>query len=241
MIWLEQWRALAGRIEGLIRAGEFLSSAMRTHSADEFSVVRKSLKPELKSVTVELKVFSEGYGHELPPKGLEAIQRYIAGNWYEAMGKSGSSGASFELQVLAPLAAFRSECPEYLVRDTEIEGRNLTELAFEHLRRQIVVDGVRQKWQKAFGRHETACERLGAVHLLSHGIWAFKVFDLERLQTLYMETLLKIGLHLQRRFLVLSSSLSGRLSSNEKTLMSWREREEIRLLCTLREFWATSN
>ena len=77
--------------------------------------------------------------------------------------------------MLAPLAAFRSEF-EYLIRDAEIEGRSLTELAFEHLRRQIVVDkDVRKKWNAAFNRRETACERLGAVHLLSHGIWAFKI------------------------------------------------------------------
>jgi hypothetical protein len=52
-----------------------------------------------------------------PPKGFEALQRYGARNWYEEMGKSSASGASFEIQVLAPLAAFRSEF-EYLIRDT---------------------------------------------------------------------------------------------------------------------------
>jgi 16S rRNA G966 N2-methylase RsmD len=52
----------------------------------------------------------------------------------------------------------------------------MTELAFEHLRRCLVVDeNVKAKWQKAFKKHETACEKLGAIHLLSHGIWAFKV------------------------------------------------------------------
>jgi hypothetical protein len=49
-------------------------------------------------------------------------------------------------------------------------------MAFEHLRRQLMVDeDIRKKWQDAFGKHETACEKLGAIHLLSHGIWAFKV------------------------------------------------------------------
>jgi hypothetical protein len=29
--------------------------------------------------------------------------------------------------------------------------------------------------KKAYDNHETSCEKLGSVHLLSHGIWAFKV------------------------------------------------------------------
>jgi hypothetical protein len=41
----------------------------------------------------------------------------------------------------------------------------------------VVDKNVRAKWQAAWkksGGHETRCEQLGAVHLLSHGIWAFK-------------------------------------------------------------------
>jgi hypothetical protein len=78
-------------------------------------------------------------------------------------------------KTLVPLAAFRSEF-EYLLQDHEVESRSAVELAFEHLRRLIVVDDqVRKKWQAGFEQHETHCERLGSVHLLSHGIWAFKV------------------------------------------------------------------
>jgi hypothetical protein len=74
-----------------------------------------------------------------------------------------------------PLAAFRSEL-DYLLRDAEVEVRNAVELAFEHLRRLIAVDEtVRTAWRDAFDRHEIRCEQLGSVHLLSHGIWAFKV------------------------------------------------------------------
>jgi hypothetical protein len=40
----------------------------------------------------------------------------------------------------------------------------------------IVADAtVREKWQESFKKGEVACEKLGAVHLLLHGIWAFKV------------------------------------------------------------------
>jgi hypothetical protein len=170
MTWLQQWRDLAARIDGLIRAGEFLVSAFKVNSADAFSVVRKSLLPELVAIIGEIEELGKTYASELPQQAFVALRKYVDQGW----GKSFNDGP-IDIQTLAPLASFRSQF-EYLIRDAEAEGRSLTELAFEHLRRQLVVDkDIRKKWQDAFKTHETACERLGAVHLLSHGIWAFKI------------------------------------------------------------------
>lgn len=170
MTWLEQWRDLAARIDGLIRAGEFLVSSFKVNSSDAFEVVRKSFKPELVAIIAEIKHLGETYASELPQQASAALQKYVTQDWNKSFNH-----AEIDIQALAPLASFRSQF-EYLIRDAEAEGRSLTELAFEHLRRQLVVDkDIRKKWQDAFEKHETACERLGAVHLLSHGIWAFKV------------------------------------------------------------------
>ena len=175
MTWLEQWRALAARIDGLIRAGEFLVSAFRVNGTDNFEVFKHSFLPELVAVSTEIEQFGKIYAGELPQKASEALQKYIAlQSGITQLWQGRNNIGPVDIQALAPLASFRSQF-EYLIRDSEVEGRNLTELAFEHLRRQLVVDAdVRTKWQNAFKRHETACERLGAVHLLSHGIWAFK-------------------------------------------------------------------
>lgn len=173
MTWLQQWQALAARIEGLLRAGEFLVSAFRVNSSDVFSVVRKSFLPELTAINTEIENLGQTYASELPPQASEALQKYVAQGWGTAF-----NDGKIDIQALAPLASFCSQF-EYLIRDSEIEGRNITELAFEHLRRHLVVDDdVRTKWRNAFQAHETACERLGAIHLLSHGIWAFKVMAL---------------------------------------------------------------
>ena len=69
--------------------------------------------------------------------------------------------------------------------------RSRSEFAFAHLQRSIVVDeAFRKKWQDAFAAGETVCEGLGAVHLLSHGIWAFKVNAAgERTDLVYAEPL----------------------------------------------------
>jgi hypothetical protein len=76
---------------------------------------------------------------------------------------------------LIPTAIFLSHF-NYLIEDIEIQGRTATELAFEHLRRLIAIDeDVRAKWSYAYKQGEIAYEKMGAVHLLAHGIWAFKV------------------------------------------------------------------
>ena len=62
-----------------------------------------------------------------------------------------------------------------VLADSEVAWRSTTERAFEHLQRTIVVDhDARRRWNDAFRNDEPACERLGAVHLLWHGIWGFK-------------------------------------------------------------------
>jgi hypothetical protein len=63
-----------------------------------------------------------------------------------------------------------------LLADSEVVWRATTERAFEHLQQTIVVDpDARRRWKDAFEENEPACERLGAIHLLWHGIWGFKV------------------------------------------------------------------
>lgn len=171
MNWVEQWRALSARIEGLLSAGEFVLSAFRVNSSDVFSVVRKSLVPEFQAILAELQKFKNNHATELPSQAATALATFLGQGWQPFANNQGN----VNIQILVPLAAFRSQF-DYLIQDSEIEMRNLTELAFEHLRRMIVVNlDVRQKWAEAFQTHETSCERLGAVHLLGHGIWAFKV------------------------------------------------------------------
>jgi hypothetical protein len=58
---------------------------------------------------------------------------------------------------------------------SEEPRRRLVDRAFLHLNRTLTVDDiVRNHWIDAFAHHETRCEQLGALHLLSHGVFAFK-------------------------------------------------------------------
>lgn len=65
--------------------------------------------------------------------------------------------------------------PDFVVgvglADTQERLRNVSDRAIAHLQRSIAVDeALREKWKTAFDHHETACEKLGAVHLLLHSI-----------------------------------------------------------------------
>ena len=178
MHWNEQWLALFARIEGLMRAAEFAISSFSVSQADAFEVVEKSILPQFRSIIDELSQFNARYSVEFPGAAARALDKFIArmdGETSLQLGYQnvrGSNGPE-RIQILGLLAAFRSEF-EYLIRDSEIEMRSLTELSFEHLRRTILVDpDVRKKWSDAFKAGEPKCEKLGAVHLLGHGIWAF--------------------------------------------------------------------
>jgi len=73
------------------------------------------------------------------------------------------------------LTSFESEMT-YLMADGQAAIRSRTERAFTHLQRLIVADAsTRDKWIEALESGETECEKRGAVHMLAHGIWAFKV------------------------------------------------------------------
>ncbi len=72
------------------------------------------------------------------------------------------------------LAALRIPLDNAL-RANEGTRRRLVERAFVHLNRMLAVDeDVRTRWERAFAQGETRCEQLGGLHLLSHGIYAFK-------------------------------------------------------------------
>lgn len=79
--------------------------------------------------------------------------------------------------VLALSALLASVIPalEYELRSDQEELSDASQVAFAHLKRSIVVDpGIRASWQAALSAGEVECERHGAIHLLSHRLWAFK-------------------------------------------------------------------
>ncbi len=167
MAWMEDWRSISARIEGLMKAGEYFQAGMNQKASDQYGVLRKSIVPEVETIHQLLHDFYMKYYLELPINASESINQFINAGWKDKIDET--------LKAFAAILIFRGEF-EFLIKDSETEVINLTELSFEHLRRSIVVNKeIAAKWVNAFNEHETACEKLGAVHLLSHGLWAFKV------------------------------------------------------------------
>jgi hypothetical protein len=72
------------------------------------------------------------------------------------------------------LASIHAELNHAMADHDEVMRSHVAR-AFRHLQRSLVADSdFRIKWLAAFEKGETACEQLGGVHLLLHGIWAFK-------------------------------------------------------------------
>lgn len=183
-MWFDRWIAVSARIAGLVNAGNLMALTFAGTHTDNFGIGKKWIVPELEAIKEELREFATEYCAALPADAGAALKRFL-----ESAGTgSGIEGAS-NIQAIVPFEIFRAEF-EYLIRDRELEARTLTELAFEHLGRLLVVDkDTKAKWSKAFDSHETQCEQLGAVHLLSHGIWGFKYRLWDLRQTWYSASL----------------------------------------------------
>lgn len=177
MSWLSEWQALSSRINGIVDAANFFFNSQRNSSSDERGVRKKVLLKTAMDIENDLARFTEGFCSVIPVQACECIERFL--QMVKGLGQYDQTGEGFlpsDVQLLITgLAAFRSEFA-YIISDNEAISKRITERAFIHLQRSIVADSsIRQKWQDAFKKREERCEQLGAVHLLSHGIWAFKV------------------------------------------------------------------
>jgi len=176
MNWYHEWQALSARIQGLLDAGVFFYSALQHSSADDQSVRKKILLRDAQQIFSSLNDYLQSYRSAFPERALASLERFLNQKEIKEFNFN-PSGAQIRGRVqfaLTSLAAFRSEF-SYVISDTQAVALRITERAFVHLQRSIMVnDDIRKNWIAAFDIGETKCEKLGALHLLSHGIWAFK-------------------------------------------------------------------
>lgn len=176
MTYLDDWKALSSRIRGLMKAGQLYARFLAVNSSDSYRVGQR-LYEQSQSVLSELQSFQDRFRQSLSPAALHSVDRLMERVSRITGGASTSTGLERERErgMLVLLVAFEAEM-SFILSDTQETIRARSERAFSHLQRSIVVDSAfQEKWQAAFREGEVACERLGAVHLLLHGIWAFKV------------------------------------------------------------------
>lgn len=143
------------------------------NAEDSYGVADKYLSPEARRVFEEVGAFRDRYSSVLPPGALAAIDRFLSSARSLMTGSDVTKLVGLKAR-LAPLAAFRAELA-YHLSDRTAHAHRLSERAFRHLQRTIVADPMTARsWADAFEKGEPACEKLGAAHLLAHGLWPFK-------------------------------------------------------------------
>ena len=179
-----EWDAISQYIKGLMEAGSMIIQLRNEGAAAPQNELKAFIMPSAMEIFNRINQFKTAYTSQLPIEATAAIETFLKrhqGKFYDLEKKLKSpSTESFKdsyCYCVPCLATFRSEM-NYLLSDTQAVIRRITERAFIHLQQSIVVDGdVRSKWKHAFDespRGEPSCEKLGAVHLLLHGIWSFK-------------------------------------------------------------------
>ena len=169
----ERWPALSARILGFIDASRVQCEQLAVNSADPYGI-SKQLFREARGLAAAIRDFRETHSDQLAPEANNSLE-HVTGAIEPLLADPSSNGQRARLwAVVVSLSAFNSEF-SFLVADNEVRLRVRSERAFAHLQRSLVVDDqLRERWQAALNAGEVQCEKLGAVHLLSHGLWAFK-------------------------------------------------------------------
>lgn len=182
MTWRPEWNALSARVAGLVEAGKFCLQCFSSGASDPFGALKNEILPRSEDVFSALRDFVTRHQLFLPVGAVKAFTRFVerSSSYFrrESAENAGSDRALNLVQLrLTALAAIEAEI-SFQLADASAIAKRLSDRAFSHLRRSIVADHIfRVRWQEAFSRGEVECERLGAIHLLLHGIWAFKVGD----------------------------------------------------------------
>jgi hypothetical protein len=175
MSWLIEWKAISAQIQGLLEASRFYIESLRDASKDLYTVGNRELLPHIKKICDTLRKFRDAHKESIPTDAAESLDA-VLNKIHKSFPNLKDADAFNHVHVMVTLlVSFRAEF-EYHLSDTAAVAKRLSERAFIHLQRSIVVDSeLRRKWIEAFNKNEPACEKLGAVHLLLHGIWALKV------------------------------------------------------------------
>lgn len=173
MLLFDEWKALSARISGLREASTLFIMGRQPMGTN----ADKSTEPLLTSIKHlfgEIDAFRQRHESSLPPAARQTLLDFLD-NPTSQCKITNVVGNYFRLQAaIIELCAMETELTHCL-SDREVTVQRLVERAFLHLKRTLVVDeDAANRWQAALAVGETRVEKLGGVHLLSHGIWAFK-------------------------------------------------------------------
>ncbi len=175
MSYLDDWQSVSARIRNLISSAE-LYTRFRNGNSEPHGAI-KDLNRQCDDILNNIECFNTTNKNSLPPNVENKISKFLKDSCKGIAIKNNACASdmkSFFAHVIF-MSALESEVT-FLLTDRQQSIFLRSERAFLHLNRILAVDeDARKKWLTALNVGETKCERLGAVHLLWHGIYAFKV------------------------------------------------------------------
>lgn len=166
-----EWKAIGARIRSLINTTNALAQLLSINSGDSYNS-KGSINDQASDIFTEIKIYFEEHKGSFPETIKEVFSKFIKEK--ENLFSKSEKNLEFLKARITLLATLEGQVT-FLISGKQEGIRRQTELAFTHLQRSIMADNtIKEKWENAFSKGETSCEDLGSLHLLQHGIWAFK-------------------------------------------------------------------
>ncbi|MBI3074431.1 MAG: hypothetical protein HYY84_20150 [Deltaproteobacteria bacterium] len=171
---LDDWAKIRARVEALKETQRIVFGTFSDRRSDDIGAAQNVILPEADAILKAMKEFTAQWATSPGSLGIQDIvgevARAFAKRSQQNVAPSTVPGAAYSTAILVNAAARI----DFLLDAVDFRAVPIVERAFAHLQRSLIVDtALRDRWQAAF-HSETECEALGAIHLLAHGIWAFK-------------------------------------------------------------------
>jgi len=175
MSWQREWQSIDALITEFAEISDQFVAALRVNSLDSLGTIKNVIIPMVQDIDKRIFSFRERYKSQMPGTALQQINDFTGELNFESEDlPTTMKNATTVSHFSARLRRFRADF-NYLTSDLEGVAVRRTTRALIHLQRSIVADPkFQENWIAALGRGERACEKLGAIHLLLHGIWSFK-------------------------------------------------------------------
>jgi hypothetical protein len=160
----EEWTVLSARIKGFVSSVELLArhpGLLEGSAKDVLVGTARQIIARIREVAAA-------------PRENGQLGAILGRFSLPMIPENGVINSPIVVQAAILLNSLVSEV-DFLLTDREVPLRLATERALRHLQWVIAADpDAQKKWSEAFARGEVACEKLGAAHLLWHGICSFK-------------------------------------------------------------------
>jgi len=167
------WKELSKRILAFLKVIEFSYQSFNKHLDGDREANDEIINNGV-SIYNDLIFFCKKYREGIPIIVAEKINNE---KLKIIFSEPSSDGPALKVKRVAKMAIFLRllECEtSYFFTDQQRYLHKSVEISFSHLQRIIEVDKVVQEKWSAAANYETDVEKLGALHLLSHKIYAFK-------------------------------------------------------------------